>query len=78
MSSLNTNVLQGCHQLKVTGGGSTTPSGLVSFPGAYKATDPGITFDAYKGMLQNFGIPYIFPWLTLCSTSIHYSGTEEV
>lgn len=33
-----------CGQLTVTGGGSTTPSGssLVAFPGAYKATDPGI------------------------------------
>jgi hypothetical protein len=41
----------GCHQLKVTGGGSTVPGGLVSFPGAYKASDAGITVDAYKGML---------------------------
>lgn len=39
----------GCHQLKVSGGGSTTPSDLVSFPGAYKSTDAGITYDAYKG-----------------------------
>ncbi|KAI8939142.1 hypothetical protein NX059_004976 [Plenodomus lindquistii] len=40
----------GCHQLKVTGGGSTKPAGLVAFPGAYKPTDAGITYDAYKGM----------------------------
>lgn len=40
----------GCHQLKVSGGGSSTPSGLVSFPGAYKGSDAGITYDAYKGM----------------------------
>lgn len=45
----------GCHQLKVTGGGSTKPSGLVSFPGAYKSTDPGITYDAYKA--QTYTIP---------------------
>ncbi|KAF1915909.1 glycoside hydrolase family 61 protein-like protein [Ampelomyces quisqualis] len=45
----------GCHQLKVSGGGNTTPSGLVSFPGAYKATDPGITVDAYKA--QAYTIP---------------------
>jgi len=38
----------GCHQVNVSGGGSTTPTGLVSIPGAYKATDPGITYDAYK------------------------------
>jgi hypothetical protein len=54
--SLLTNGPQGCHQLKVTGGGSTTPSGLVSFPGAYKATDPGITVDAYKGMLRGVDV----------------------
>ncbi|KAF1848683.1 lytic polysaccharide monooxygenase [Cucurbitaria berberidis CBS 394.84] len=45
----------GCHQLKVTGGGSTNPSGLVSFPGAYKGSDPGITFDSYKPL------PYTVP-----------------
>ena len=38
----------GCHQLSVTGSGSTVPSSLVAFPGAYKPTDPGITYDAYK------------------------------
>lgn len=34
----------GCHQLKVTGGGSTTVKDLVAFPGAYKGSDPGITW----------------------------------
>ena len=42
-------VYPGCHQIEVTGGGSTTPSDLVSFPGAYKPTDSGITYDAYRG-----------------------------
>ncbi|KKY35839.1 putative glycoside hydrolase family 61 protein [Diaporthe ampelina] len=42
----------GCHQLQVTGGGSTTPSNLVAFPGAYKGSDAGITYDAYKGEYQ--------------------------
>lgn len=45
----------GCHQLNVTGGGSTVPGSLVSFPGAYKGTDAGITYDAYKG-----------GWLLIC------------
>lgn len=37
----------GCHQLSITGGGSTTvASGLVAFPGAYSPTDPGITWDS--------------------------------
>lgn len=44
-------VYPGCHQLKVTGSGATVPSSLVSFPGAYKGSDAGITYDAYKGML---------------------------
>lgn len=42
----------GCHQLNITGGGSTVPAaGLVAFPGAYKGSDSGITYDAYKGKL---------------------------
>lgn len=28
-----------CHQIQVTGGGSTVPSSLVSFPGAYSGKD---------------------------------------
>ncbi|GLB37461.1 putative glycosyl hydrolase family 61 [Lyophyllum shimeji] len=39
-----------CAQLKLTGGGSSSPSGsyLVQFPGAYKASDPGVTIDIYS------------------------------
>lgn len=36
-----------CAQVTVTGGGSGTPGPLVSFPGAYKATDPGILIQIY-------------------------------
>ena len=39
----------GCHQLEITGSGSTTPSDLVAFPGAYAGSDAGITYDAYSG-----------------------------
>ncbi|KAF9049502.1 hypothetical protein BDZ89DRAFT_1088925 [Hymenopellis radicata] len=35
-----------CAQLQITGGGSTSPS-TVSFPGAYKGSDPGITINIY-------------------------------
>ncbi|KAG9020148.1 hypothetical protein FS837_008560, partial [Tulasnella sp. UAMH 9824] len=35
-----------CYQLKITGGGSASPSG-VSFPGAYSLNDPGILFTLY-------------------------------
>lgn len=31
-----------CAQLGVTGGGNTDPPNKVSFPGAYRASDPGI------------------------------------
>jgi hypothetical protein len=39
-----------CAQLQVTGSGSASPSGsyLVKFPGAYKASDPGVTLDIYS------------------------------
>ncbi|KAF2192557.1 lytic polysaccharide monooxygenase [Zopfia rhizophila CBS 207.26] len=48
----NTNGAQfyiSCAQVKVTGGGNGTPGPLVSFPGAYKATDPGIKVNIYSG-----------------------------
>ncbi|SPQ25383.1 4b995c13-42eb-402d-8abb-d06c02696cf3 [Thermothielavioides terrestris] len=51
----------GCHQLNVTGGGSTVPSsGLVAFPGAYKGSDPGITYDAYKAQTYQIPGPAVF------------------
>lgn len=31
-----------CTQVTITDGGSGSPGPLVSFPGAYKSTDPGI------------------------------------
>ncbi|KAI0392303.1 lytic polysaccharide monooxygenase [Xylariaceae sp. FL0594] len=38
-----------CAQITVSGGsGSKTPTNLVSFPGAYKATDPGILINIYN------------------------------
>ncbi|ORY67566.1 glycoside hydrolase [Pseudomassariella vexata] len=44
-----------CAQLSITGGsGSKKPTDLVSFPGAYKATDPGLMINIYN----NGGKPY--------------------
>ena len=38
-----------CAQLTVSGGsGSKTPSNLVAFPGAYKASDPGLSVNIYN------------------------------
>ena len=39
-----------CHQIELSGSGTTMPTNLVSFPGAYKPTDPGILFNVYSGM----------------------------
>ncbi|KAI1758419.1 heavy metal translocating P-type ATPase [Xylaria castorea] len=36
-----------CAQVEVTGGGAGTPGPLVAFPGAYKATDPGLRWSYY-------------------------------
>ena len=46
-----------CGQLTVTGGGSKAPTNLVAFPGAYKASDPGILINI------NYPVPtsYINP-----------------
>jgi len=50
-----------CHQLQVTGSGSTVPSAnLVAFPGAYKGSDPGITYDAYKATEYTIPGPAVF------------------
>lgn len=50
----------GCHQVKVSGGGSKTPTGLVAFPGAYKASDPGVTYDAYQPQTYTVPGPAVF------------------
>lgn len=61
----------GCHQIKVTGGGSTVPSDLVAFPGAYKGADAGITYDAYKAA------EYTIPGPALFSCSGASSGSSS-
>ena len=50
----------GCHQLKVTGSGSATPSGLVAFPGAYKETDAGVRYNAYNAAPYTVPGPKVF------------------
>ncbi|KAN0112518.1 glycoside hydrolase family 61 protein [Hyaloscypha variabilis] len=51
-----------CGQLSVTGGGAGTPSPLVAFPGAYKATDPGIKLDIYYPVPTNYQPPGPAVW----------------
>ncbi|KAI0593661.1 fungal cellulose binding domain-containing protein [Biscogniauxia sp. FL1348] len=46
-----------CAQLTVTGGGSKTPTDLVSFPGAYEATDPGLMINIYYPVPTSYTAP---------------------
>lgn len=46
-----------CGQINITGGGSGSPGPLVSFPGAYSSSDPGILID-FNGPPPK---EYIFP-----------------
>jgi hypothetical protein len=43
-----------CAQIQVTGSGSGTPSPLVSLPGAYSSSDPGIVVDIWSKPLDNY------------------------
>ncbi|KAJ4370398.1 hypothetical protein N0V83_004916 [Neocucurbitaria cava] len=56
-----------CYQITVTGSGSSSPAG-VSFPGAYKATDPGIQINIYQNLAT-----YVAP-----GPSVIAGGTEAV
>jgi hypothetical protein len=46
-----------CAQVKVTGGGTTTPAPTVSIPGAFKSNDPGYTANIYNGGAQSYVVP---------------------
>lgn len=46
-----------CGQLTVTGGGNGTPGPKVAFPGAYKATDPGILINIYYPVPTSYTPP---------------------
>jgi len=51
-----------CAQIKVTGGGNGSPTGLVAFPGAYKASDPGIMINIYYPVPTSYTPPGPRPW----------------
>ncbi|KAE8451891.1 hypothetical protein EG329_002732 [Mollisiaceae sp. DMI_Dod_QoI] len=51
-----------CFQVNVAGSGTVNPPG-VSFPGAYKATDPGILINIYQASsIANYKIPGPAVW----------------
>lgn len=56
-----------CYQITVTGSGSSNPTG-VSFPGAYKASDPGLQINIYQQLST-----YVAP-----GPAVVTGGTEAV
>jgi len=63
-----------CAQIQITGGGNTSPA-TVSFPGAYKGTDPGIAINIYQ-TLANYTVPG--PSVFSCSGGVASSPTTSV
>lgn len=59
-----------CAQLEITGGGSLEPTAaeLVTFPGAYSATDPGLDIDVYSNEAQT-QTTYVIPGPPLYGSS---------
>ncbi|MCJ1444110.1 MAG: hypothetical protein MMC23_004610 [Stictis urceolatum] len=51
-----------CGQINVTGGGSGSPGPLVAFPGAYKATDPGLLINIYYPVPTSYTLPGPAVW----------------
>ena len=50
-----------CAQVKVTGGGSGTPSPTGKIPGMFHETDPGYTANIYN-QLTNYTVPGTAVW----------------
>jgi hypothetical protein len=55
-----------CFNLRVTGSGTATPQGT-TFPGAYHANDPGLSFDVYS---NDTNYPPIGPPVYKSKTSV--------
>jgi hypothetical protein len=51
-----------CAQLTVQNGGTGTPGPLVSFPGAYKASDPGVLINIYYPVPTSYTPPGPAVW----------------
>jgi len=51
----------GCAQIRVTGGGNASPA-TVSFPGAYRGSDPGITINIYYPKPASYQVPGPAPY----------------
>ncbi|KAK1707618.1 fungal cellulose binding domain-containing protein [Colletotrichum lupini] len=64
-----------CVQVKVTGGGNGIPGPLVKFPGAYKYTDPYVSFSLYNGY-KAFPMPGPAVW-TGGSSDVNNTSAAE-
>ncbi|KAG7090546.1 Esterase/lipase/thioesterase [Marasmius oreades] len=77
LHSLPAQLYPECAQLQITGGGNVSPSSsqLVSFPGAYSNSDPGLTVNLYtnEAMTQT---TYIIPGPPLYGSSSNPSSTQ--
>ena len=51
-----------CAQIKVENGGNGNPGPKVAFPGAYKATDPGIMINIYYPVPTSYTAPGPAVW----------------
>jgi len=51
-----------CAQVKVENGGNGSPGPLVAFPGAYKATDPGVQINIYYPLPTSYTPPGPAVW----------------
>ncbi|KAF4337144.1 endo-beta-1 4-glucanase D [Fusarium beomiforme] len=56
----------GCAQITVDGNGAGKPSPVVSLPGAYKATDPGLLLSIYYPPVTNYTAPGPKVWPSGC------------
>lgn len=63
-----------CTQIRVGGSGTGAPSSTVSFPGAYKDTDPGLVGDNFFSVL---GSKYQFPGPAVDSLSATASDSGD-
>ncbi|EOA81556.1 glycoside hydrolase family 61 protein [Exserohilum turcica Et28A] len=52
-----------CAQVNVEGSGTGNPGPKVAFPGAYKATDPGVQVNIYYPVPTNYAPPGPAVWL---------------
>ncbi|KAH9477564.1 Esterase/lipase/thioesterase [Psilocybe cubensis] len=79
LHSLPAQLYPECAQITITGGGSLAPtsSELVTFPGGYSNSDPGLTVDIYSNAAQTM-TSYPIPGPPLYAGATPRAGTSPV